>query len=148
MLLRALLAFLALPGMVAYLVPLLLAPEAPRDRAWSWAGMLIIAGGSGLLLWCVREFYVAGRGTLGPWSPPRHMVSSGPYARSRNPMYVAVAVVLLGWAVLFASRTLLIYAVAISVAFHLRVVLSEEPWLERAHGEAWRFYRARVRRWV
>ena len=148
MLLRALLAFLALPGMVAYLVPLLLAPDAPRDGAWRPTGVLLVAAGSALLLWCVREFYVAGRGTLAPWSPPRHLVSSGPYARSRNPMYVGVAVVLLGWAVLFTSRTLLIYAIAIAVAFQLRVMLYEEPWLERTHGEAWRHYRARVRRWV
>src|SRR5688500_6503039 len=103
MFLRALLAFLALPGVVAYLVPLLLAPDAPRDGVWRWIGVLLVAAGSALLLWCVREFYVAGRGTLAPWSPPRHLVSSGPYARSRNPMYVAVATVLIGWATLFMS---------------------------------------------
>jgi hypothetical protein len=28
-----------------------------------------------LLLWCVREFYVAGRGTLAPWDPPQHLVT-------------------------------------------------------------------------
>ena len=148
MFLRALLAFLALPGVVAYLVPLLLAPRASDEPAWRWTGVALVAAGSGLLLWCVKEFYVAGRGTLAPWSPPRHLVSSGPYARSRNPMYVAVAMVLVGWAVLFMSRTLLIYAVAIVIAFHLRVVFYEEPWLGRAHGEAWQRYRASVRRWV
>ena len=148
MFLRALLAFLALPGTVAYLVPLLLAPDAPRDGAWRGVGVLLIAGGSALLLWCVREFYVAGRGTLAPWSPPQHLVSSGPYARSRNPMYVAVAAVLVGWAALFVSGTLLVYAIAVVLAFHLRVVLNEEPWLERAHGAAWRHYRTTVRRWV
>ena len=148
MFLRALLAFLALPGVVAYLVPLLVAPDARPDGGWRWAGLLLVAAGSMLLLWCVREFYVAGRGTLAPWSPPRHLVSSGPYARSRNPMYVAVATVLIGWAVLFMSGTLLIYAVVIVIAFQLRVVLHEEPWLGRAHGEAWRHYRTRVRRWV
>jgi len=34
------------------------------------------------------------------------------------------------------------------LAFHLRVVFGEEPWLERTHGAAWRDYRARVRRWL
>ena len=148
MFLRALLAFIALPGVVAYLVPLLLAPDAAPGGVWRWVGLLLVAAGSALLLWCVKEFYVAGRGTLAPWSPPRHLVSSGPYARSRNPMYVAVATVLIGWATLFMSRTLLIYAIVITVAFQLRVVLYEEPWLGRAHGEAWQRYRARVRRWV
>jgi protein-S-isoprenylcysteine O-methyltransferase Ste14 len=146
--LRALLAFLLLPGVVAYLVPLMLAPDRSRDGVWWWVGLGLVAAGSALLLWCVKEFYVAGRGTLAPWSPPRHLVSSGPYARSRNPMYVAVTTVLIGWAALFMSRTLLIYAIAIAVAFQMRVVLHEEPWLGRAHGEAWQRYRARVRRWV
>lgn len=148
MFLRALLAFLALPGMVAYLVPLLLAPDSPPDAGWRWIGLLPLAAGSALLLWCVREFYVAGKGTLAPWSPPRHLVSSGPYVWSRNPMYVAVVTVLLGWAVLFVSRTLLFYAIAIVIAFHLRVVFYEEPWLGQTHGEAWQRYRGRVRRWV
>ena len=148
MLVRALIAFLALPGVVAYLVPLLLAPPSPRDTEWRSVGLLPLVGGSALLLWCVREFYVAGKGTLAPWSPPRHLVESGPYARSRNPMYVAVTLVLLGWAVLFASWSLAVYALLIVVAFHLRVVFFEEPWLGRTHGDQWVGYRARVRRWL
>ena len=34
------------------------------------------------------------------------------------------------------------------LAFHLRVVLFEEPWLARTHGAAWDAYRARVPRWL
>ena len=63
-------------------------------------------------------------------------------------MYVAVSLVLLGWAIAYQSRSLLIYALAVIVAFHLRVVFGEEPWLDRTHGEGWRRYRARVPRWL
>jgi protein-S-isoprenylcysteine O-methyltransferase Ste14 len=42
----------------------------------------------------------------------------------------------------------LIYALAVVVAFHLRVVFGEEPWLARTHGEAWQRYRAQVPRWL
>jgi protein-S-isoprenylcysteine O-methyltransferase Ste14 len=45
---------------------------------------------------------VAGRGTLAPWEPPRALVVSGPYRHSRNPMYVAVLVILSRWAVRLA----------------------------------------------
>src|SRR5687768_10072755 len=147
MFLRALLAFLALPGVVAYLVPLLLAPDAPRDGVWRWIGVLLVAAGSALLLWCVREFYVAGRGTLAPWSPPRELVVSGLYRFSRNPMYVAVLLILFGWALLFRSRPLANYAVLMALVFAVRVRLFEEPFLSQTHGERWVAYRSRVPRW-
>ena len=97
---------------------------------------------------CVRAFYVEGRGTLAPWSPPKHLVVSGLYRYSRNPMYVSVVLILWGWAAGFHSRALAIYVAAVMVAFHLRVVFGEEPWLARTHGEAWHRYKAAVPRWL
>ena len=101
-----------------------------------------------MLLWCVRDFYVAGRGTLAPWAPPSRLVVVGLYRFSRNPMYIAVSLVLLGWAIAFWSVPLLIYAGIVIGAFHLRVVFGEEPWLARRHGDEWERYRARVPRWL
>ena len=100
------------------------------------------------LLWCVWSFYTQGRGTLAPWSPPRTLVTSGLYRYSRNPMYVGVLLILAGWAVGFRSWPLALYAAGVAVAVHLRVILHEEPFLARAHGDAWTAYRARVRRWL
>jgi len=144
---QALLAFLALPGMVAFVIPWLIS-RGEASAGDDAAGIVLLAVGTSLLLWCVREFYVAGKGTLAPWTPPRHLVVSGLYRYSRNPMYVGVALVLLGWALTFPSRTLAIYAACVITAFHLRIVLGEEPWLARTHGEAWNRYRARVPRWI
>jgi protein-S-isoprenylcysteine O-methyltransferase Ste14 len=149
MLWRALAAFLALPGVVAIALPAWLASSARRAGHRPHAlGLLLLAAGFGLLLWCVRDFYVNGKGTLAPWAPPRHLVTSGPYRVSRNPMYVAVAVMLIGWAWAFASRSLAIYATVVMAAFQLRVIFGEEPWLARTHGAAWDEYRARVPRWL
>lgn len=147
MLVRAAIAFLALPGMVAYAIPLLLRPEEARGDAWAVAGALAVGAGSVLLLWCTREFYVAGRGTVAPWSPPQKLVTGGPYSVSRNPMYVAVVIVLCGWCVWFASRTLILYTVAVAGAFHLRILFYEEPRLHKAFGDPWLRYRMRVGRW-
>lgn len=144
---RALLAFLALPGTVAFLVPAL----------WVWFERLPLRQPLGLftatlgiagLLWCVRDFYVSGKGTLAPWAPPKELVVIGLYRFSRNPMYLSVFLILLGWAIAFASHALLVYALAVALAFHLRVVFGEEPWLARTHGEAWTLYARRVRRWL
>jgi len=96
----------------------------------------------------VREFYVAGRGTLAPWAPPRHLVTSGPYRWSRNPMYLGVITLLVGWCVLFDSRTLLIYTLAVTCAVHIRVLVAEEPWAARTFGAEWERYRRRCPRWV
>jgi hypothetical protein len=67
-LLAAVLAFLALPGTVAFAVPLLLLrPAAPGS--FSFPSILLVAAGLIVLLWCVRDFYVAGKGTLAPRAP-------------------------------------------------------------------------------
>lgn len=144
---RALLAFAVMPGMVAFVVPLLLAPGGAVTSAARCIGVAPLIGGTLLLLWCVRDFYVAGKGTLAPWTPPRRLVVVGLYRFSRNPMYVSVGLILLGWANWFMSTTLFWYALGIMLAFHLRVVFFEEPWLQHTHGEAWQQYRARVPRW-
>jgi protein-S-isoprenylcysteine O-methyltransferase Ste14 len=147
MFLRAVLAFLALPGIVAFAIPLLLLKPVDSPP-FVTSGAVLVGVGVFLLLRCVRQFYVEGKGTLAPWSPPQHLVVSGLYRVSRNPMYIAVVLMLIGWAVGFRSRALTIYAVVVMLAFHLRVVFGEEPWLARRHGEEWVRYRARVPRWL
>lgn len=144
---RAVIAFLALPGTVAFLMPAVWVAANGLTVRWP-LGLILIAVGLCGLLWCVRDFYVAGKGTLAPWAPPKDLVVVGLYRYSRNPMYVAVTLILLGWAVTFGSAGLLLYAVAVATAFHLRIVFGEEPWLARTHGAAWAEYARRVRRWL
>jgi len=147
MLWRALFAFLALPGIVAFAIPLWLARplEAHPFNPLGWLplGLGVIG-----LLWCVRDFYVAGKGTLAPWSPPRNLVVVGLYRLTRNPMYLSVLLMLCGWALGFRLRALWSYAGAVLILFYVRVVAFEEPWLARTHGDAWQRYRASVPRWL
>lgn len=141
---RAVVAFIALPTVVAVLIPWLLKPDGARFHAMA---LPVIAVGILLLLWCVRDFYVAGRGTLAPWAPPKHLVSVGLYRVSRNPMYVAVGTVVVGFALGYRAIALWIYAVVVLLAFHVRVVTYEEPWLARTFGAEWLAYHSRVPRW-
>ena len=101
-----------------------------------------------MLLWCVRDFYVTGKGTLAPWDPPTRLVVVGLYRFVRNPMYVGVLGVVLGWSLVAGSPLLAIYAALLAVGFHLRVVLYEEPVLQRQFGDDWTRYRAGVNRWL
>jgi protein-S-isoprenylcysteine O-methyltransferase Ste14 len=148
MLARALAAFLALPGMVAFAVPILIAARADRTLRHPLTALIVLSLGTLLLLWCVREFYVTGRGTLAPWDPPERLVTTGPYRVSRNPMYLGVLTILAGWCLLWSTRTLLYYALGTLCVFYLRVRLAEEPWAARRFGAQWEAYRARVPRWL
>ena len=148
LLIRAIAAFLALPGMVAFAVPVAIGSSAGRPVRYVALAAVPPGLGMLLLLWCAREFYAAGRGTLAPWDPPQHLVTTGPYRISRNPMYIGVVTILAGWCVLWGSRTLVIYAVLFLCGFHLRVLLFEEPRAPRQFGAQWHTYRARVPRWV
>ena len=145
---KAVFAFLALPGVVAFAVPIVwLFAGSGAQLTHPWGLVPLLVGIVGLL-WCVRDFYVAGKGTLAPWAPPEHLVVVGLYQYTRNPMYVCVTLILLGWAVSFNSPDLYIYTVIVVVAVHLRVVFGEEPWLARKHGKQWHDYVRRVPRWL
>jgi protein-S-isoprenylcysteine O-methyltransferase Ste14 len=144
---RALLAFLALPGVVAFLLPWLILGRI-EPRTFDTTGAVPFIAGVIVLLWCVRDFYVAGKGTLAPWDPPRRLVRVGLYRLSRNPMYVGVLLILIGWAAGFRTRSLVIYTTVVAILFHLRVLLHEEPWLARTFPDEWPAYKSRVPRWL
>jgi protein-S-isoprenylcysteine O-methyltransferase Ste14 len=145
---RAMLAFIALPGVVAFMLPVLIGELDGIRIPGSIFGLIFLLLGSLALLWCIRDFYVSGKGTLAPWDPPEHLVNVGLYNYSRNPMYVAVLVTLLGWVILFGSPVLLIYTIGVAVAFRQRVIRSEEPWLAQNFGQEWLAYKESVPRWL
>src|SRR5438874_720189 len=120
LLLRAIIAFFVLPVMVAGVIPAWLAAKASVARGSLAAAIGVMGVGCILLLWCVRDFFVSGRGTLAPWDPPRHFVAVGLYRYVRNPMYLAVLTILAGWALLYPTRTQVIYVFFFAVVFHLR----------------------------
>ncbi len=146
--LRAVLSVLVLPASAALVIPWVLLRQNPATPVATWLGAIPISLGFALFAWCVVLFAARGRGTLAPWDPPRTFVPSGPYRVVRNPMYVGVGTVILGEAILFGSWALATYFVVIAVIWHLFVVVYEEPTLERAFGDDYRAYRARVPRWL
>ncbi len=106
---RSAVAFLLLPGVVGFAIPvaLLIARGEPRAH-WTpliGLGLLVGLAGTAGLLWCARAFHTVGNGTLAPWDPARTLVRIGLYSVSRNPMYICVLLILAGWALGFASWT-------------------------------------------
>ena len=112
------------------------------------AAIALFATGLAILVWCFRDFVVRGRGTPAPYDPPRALVVQGLYRFTRNPMYLGIVIALLGEAIWTWSGALLLYAALVGLAFHLRVVIYEEPKLTELFGDEFGEYRGRVRRWL
>ena len=150
--LKAALFFLAAPGTVCGLIPWLLTRWAPFDQmdfvTGRWPGLAIMVLGGGGLVWCFCDFVRKGKGTPNPYDAPKKLVTNGLYRVSRNPMYVAILVVIVGEAQFFQRLILFAWGAVAWFVFHLRVLLHEEPALERLFGDQWAQYRASVRRWL
>jgi protein-S-isoprenylcysteine O-methyltransferase Ste14 len=147
---RAGLFIVVVPGSIAGWLPWYISGwRRPRfDGPLGLVGVFFAVFGWLVLLWCARDFAVRGRGTPNPSDPPRQLVVDGLYRFVRNPMYVAIVTSLLGQAVMYRSSGVVWYAAVVAVAFHLRVVLYEEPKLTELFGGAYAEYTRRVPRWV
>jgi protein-S-isoprenylcysteine O-methyltransferase Ste14 len=148
-LLKNLIFTLVVPGTVGVYVPLLIAREqAPVSGSRFAIALALLVAGGVLYAWCAWNFAVVGRGTPAPIDAPKKLVRHGPYRYVRNPMYLAVLAVILGWAVLFESTAVLGYALGAGLCCHLFVVLYEEPHLRRVFGAEYENYCLRVDRWL
>ena len=139
------------PGTVGIYIPYRLLARSERTwdlGAFRYLGLIPIALGAAIYLWCAWDFAVAGRGTPAPMDPPKELVARGLYRWVRNPMYVGVLSVVLGQALLFGAPVVAEYAVVAFAFFHLFVLLYEEPTLGAKFGDSYARYRRSVPRWL
>ena len=147
--LKNLLFTVLLPGTVAGYLPWLVTRGESFSRgAGTPLALLLFAAGGSIYFWCLWDFASFGGGTPAPIDAPKRLVVRGLYHYTRNPMYVGVLTVILGWAVLFQAPRLLIYGACVGTCFQLFVVYYEEPHLSRTFGESYQEYLARVGRWL
>jgi protein-S-isoprenylcysteine O-methyltransferase Ste14 len=145
------------PPPALFLVSLLLGILLERLWPFGWLdgwpaalryglSLALLAGGTGLMAWAMGLFRRVGT-AVPPWEPTTALVTTGPFAVSRNPIYVSVVMLYLGLALLFAADWALIVLIPALLVLHFAVIRLEEAYLERRFGESYRQYRARVRRW-
>jgi len=155
--LRGIVFTILVPAVVGLFIPSAIDPRAQlRGGIWD-AGWLLVAAGTLAYVLCLVRFLAAG-GTPAIYfarslrlligEEPAGLVSGGLYRFSRNPMYMAVLLVVFGQAVLFASPLLAAYGCAVFLFFHLTVVLAEEPHLRAIHGLSYDLYCRSVPRWL
>jgi len=149
LLLKNLVFTVLVPGTVAVYVPLWIGRGGSLASGLPLAaGLAVLVLGAAVYAWCVWEFATFGRGTPAPTDAPRKLVVRGLYRYTRNPMYVGVLTVILGWALLFRAAELVLYALAVGTCFHLFIVAYEEPHLAGTFGSQYHAYRSQVARWL
>lgn len=112
----------------------------------SWLGVSLCLAGLSVLLGSLISFGKSFRVGIDTEHPDK-LATSGVFAFSRNPIYVAFAFVLLGEFLVFPHWIFLLYLVAGAWLFH-RQVLREEEYLKRVYGKEYEDYCKRVRRYL
>jgi len=139
------------PGVVAGVVPWWLTDWQVQER-YAWlplqiAGWTLLVGGVVVLLQAFVRFVLEGIGTPAPLAPTERLVVGGLYRYVRNPMYLAVAAIIVGQALAFGQPILLLYTAVFAVAVAAFVHWYEEPALRRRFGEQYERYRRAVPAW-
>jgi protein-S-isoprenylcysteine O-methyltransferase Ste14 len=120
----------------------------PRPGWWNLLGLVAVAGGAAGVAWGAGLHVAETGAAFEMETTPGYLLKGGPYRFSRNPIYVGVLTMWLGWVLVYgtiANGLALLIAWAIVVFV---VVPWEERGLERRFGEAYLEYKNRVPRWL
>jgi protein-S-isoprenylcysteine O-methyltransferase Ste14 len=129
-------------GVVHYFWPVAI---AQRSIAWTLAGIAGVASMS-LALWGAAQLKRAGT-AIDPYGSSSAIVTSGPYAYSRNPLYIAIGLLFAAIALACNSAAMLAMIPPWYLIMHFGVVLREERYLAAKFGATYTAYQRQVRRW-
>lgn len=121
-----------------------LLPGAWLGRAAGWPVIAVSALMGG---WAVRTMRRGGEHP-DPAEPTNSLVTTGPFAFSRNPIYVAGTLLYVGIALVVNTIWSVIFLPVVLTVIHYGVILREERYLERLFGAEYQRYRGQVRRYL
>jgi len=117
----------------------------PFNHMYWGLGMVII--GIFLIMYFQRSFKKA-ETNIKPWEPTRNIITTGVYAYSRNPIYLAFIFFPIGLGIFFDNLwVLLSFIPALFTVYHI-AIKKEEAYLEEMFGEEYLNYKKKVRRWI
>ncbi len=126
--------------------PILSRQQFFHSEIVSWLGVFFCLAGIGLFWWSLFSFGESFRVGIDSTHPDK-LVTTGVFAFTRNPIYVAFGLVLIGQFLIFSNWVLLVYLIAAFWLFH-RQVLREEDFLKQHYGQAYTAYCQRVKRYL
>ncbi len=111
------------------------------------AGWPLIVAATVLIAWAQRTMAGAGESS-NVYKTNGAIVSTGPFAFTRNPMYLSMTLLSAGIAFLVNTAWPIVLLPAVLTLMQYGVISREERYLESKFGDVYRQYRARVRRWL
>jgi len=120
---------------------------APGEAVSDLAAAFLLVPGGVVLLWGQVELWRS-KTPSDHSRPTTTLVTTGPFRRSRNPMYIGLLAIMLGLAVAYENLWWLLLAVPAALAVRRWTVRPEESYLEDRFEDEYRSYRRRVRRWL
>ncbi len=116
----------------------------PLAGIFGWALIGLGLAGS---IWALAAIRRHGT-TINPYKPASNLVNSGPFAHSRNPIYVSDWLVYVGVTLLLGTAWPMLLAPLVWGVMRYGVIAHEEAHLSAKFGDEYRSYRAQVRRWL
>ena len=111
-----------------------------------WVGVFFCLAGLFFLLFSLVAFGKSFRIGIDE-DRPGSLITTGVFAYTRNPVYVAFSLILLGQFMVFSNWILLVYLIA-AIGLFNRQVLREEDYLRKHYGQQYSDYCERVRRYL
>lgn len=119
----------------------------PRGTIWRALGWLMLLGGLGLDLWAMATM-ARQRANILPHRAATALVTTGPFAWSRNPIYLGNTIALSGAGFAFANSWFFAAALVAAIAVTRLAIRREEAHLAQRFGANWHAYSGRTPRWL
>jgi protein-S-isoprenylcysteine O-methyltransferase Ste14 len=140
-------AAIAISIVLGMLYPLPWLPSGTLPEILFAAGWLAIIGAIALVVSAVRAMSGA-RTTIRADRPADHLVTTGAFSVTRNPLYLASTLLMIGIGLIAGSIWFLVLAVLAAFATQKLAIEREEKHLTARFGKKYRDYMKRVRRWI
>jgi len=135
---------LSLIAHVIYPLPWITSPLSDILFAAGWLALLAVAA----LIYSAITTMRRAKTTMNPNAMPDHLVTTGPFSITRNPMYLGNTLLLIGVGLIAGIAWFLVFAILAAFTTQKVAIEGEEKRLTDKFGKRYHDYAKRVRRWI
>lgn len=134
---------IALTVIFHFILPITIVIISP----FTYIGLILIGLGLVYNLWAVitlKKFET----TYEFYNTPTYLVTSGPFSKTRNPIYLGGIVLMIGVSIFLGSLITFIFPPIVFIVLHFYYIPIEEKKMEDLFGNDYLKYKKDVRRWI